>query len=333
MAEKIYNDFVASTDIITIPDELVTYGMWNGVGQITTFHTSSTQVANTGKYYFDIFTSTASAIVGTDPEFSISYGSFTSTGSTTTILKETKAIYSQYSGQLLNISDTTFTFNGINKDKVAIINLNRTRYKESVNLNGWELTLKSGSNTIKLIDSSTDSNSTSTAYDGNASAAIVSGSINTGSATTSIYTTGGNMVHYGLIFPTAGILVLDIEAINTALAGNINFTTDNLQTVLTKFLAYFTIGQSFVMRSQEYIKNTNYIARIKSTDFNYSTNPTWVNPQTGIINNKFIRTKRTYITTVGLYNREGDLVAVAKLSTPIMKAADRELTVKVLLNF
>ena len=40
-----------------------------------------------------------------------------------------------------------------------------------------------------------------------------------------------------------------------------------------------------------------------------------------------------YITTVGLYNGANELMAVAKLSEPLKKSVDNELTIRVRLDY
>jgi hypothetical protein len=42
---------------------------------------------------------------------------------------------------------------------------------------------------------------------------------------------------------------------------------------------------------------------------------------------------KTYITTVGLYNTNNELVAVAKLSKPLLKTFSREALIKVKLSY
>ena len=42
---------------------------------------------------------------------------------------------------------------------------------------------------------------------------------------------------------------------------------------------------------------------------------------------------RTYITTVGLYNDNNDLVAVAKLSQPVAKDFTKEALIRVKLDY
>ena len=75
-------------------------------------------------------------------------------------------------------------------------------------------------------------------------------------------------------------------------------------------------------------------------DFNYSNNPTYIYDGTDgihakgtIYNTDFINDPKTYITSVGLYNENNELVAVAKLSRPAMKSFDQELLIKVRLDF
>ena len=42
---------------------------------------------------------------------------------------------------------------------------------------------------------------------------------------------------------------------------------------------------------------------------------------------------KTYITTVGMYNNANELLAIAKLSKPILKSRAREALIKVKLDF
>ena len=42
---------------------------------------------------------------------------------------------------------------------------------------------------------------------------------------------------------------------------------------------------------------------------------------------------KTYITSVGLYNEDRELLAIAKLSQPILKSTSREALIKVKLDF
>jgi hypothetical protein len=71
---------------------------------------------------------------------------------------------------------------------------------------------------------------------------------------------------------------------------------------------------------------------------NYSNNPTYVINEgklstKGLIKNKcFVDNPVTYITAIGLYSKDNELVAIAKPSRPIKKTADDELYLKVRLS-
>jgi hypothetical protein len=46
-----------------------------------------------------------------------------------------------------------------------------------------------------------------------------------------------------------------------------------------------------------------------------------------------INNPRTYITSVGLYNDNNELLAIGKISQPTMKSFDNELLIKVRIDF
>ena len=51
------------------------------------------------------------------------------------------------------------------------------------------------------------------------------------------------------------------------------------------------------------------------------------------LSHRFKRDPRVYITTIGLYNNANEMLAVAKTSQPIAKSFDKEVLVKVKLDF
>ncbi|SVE04574.1 uncharacterized protein METZ01_LOCUS457428, partial [marine metagenome] len=77
-----------------------------------------------------------------------------------------------------------------------------------------------------------------------------------------------------------------------------------------------------------------YFCRATNRKFNFSTNPSFFTASDGSLTNaSFFRDPKTYITTVGLYNENNELLAVAKLSKPLLKSFSREAIVKVRLDF
>ena len=86
------------------------------------------------------------------------------------------------------------------------------------------------------------------------------------------------------------------------------------------------------------INSTIIFARATAGEFNYSSNPTYTDPSTGKI--RVIETGQeglqkafTFITTVGLYDANDNLLAVAKLSRPVEKNNEKDLTIRVRLDF
>jgi hypothetical protein len=90
----------------------------------------------------------------------------------------------------------------------------------------------------------------------------------------------------------------------------------------------------FQARSSEKITSTHYFVRIKNAEYNFSNNPSYVLGSVGeIAQPSFIGDPKTYITTVGLYNDRQELLAVAKLSQPLLKSFQREALIRVKLDF
>ena len=88
------------------------------------------------------------------------------------------------------------------------------------------------------------------------------------------------------------------------------------------------------MNSQETISADYIFIRARNSEYNYTENPSFTNSTTGTVNLPvFINNPQTYITTIGLYNDAGDLLAVAKMSRPLPKDFTKEALVRVKLDF
>jgi len=86
--------------------------------------------------------------------------------------------------------------------------------------------------------------------------------------------------------------------------------------------------------SEEVITSNYIFIRARNAEFNYSTNPSFIDNTTGgVIHSDFITAPQTFITGVGLYNDNGDLLAVAKLSKPLKKDFTKEALIRVKLDF
>jgi hypothetical protein len=90
----------------------------------------------------------------------------------------------------------------------------------------------------------------------------------------------------------------------------------------------------FLARNSEKITSTHYFVRVKNSQYNFSNNTTYVTGSAGAIaQSSFIKDPKSYITTIGLYNQRYELVAVAKLSKPLLKTSQREALIRVKLDF
>jgi len=81
------------------------------------------------------------------------------------------------------------------------------------------------------------------------------------------------------------------------------------------------------------LNSTIYFCRANHNEFNYSANPTYVNASKLVTKNKATDAPVSYITTVGLYSADNELLAVAKLSEPLKKDPSTELTLRVRLDY
>lgn len=81
------------------------------------------------------------------------------------------------------------------------------------------------------------------------------------------------------------------------------------------------------------LNSTVYFCRAHHNEFNYSTNPTYLSSSQITVKNVPSDSPISYITTVGLYSADNELLAVAKLSEPLRKDPTNELTLRVRLDY
>lgn len=82
------------------------------------------------------------------------------------------------------------------------------------------------------------------------------------------------------------------------------------------------------------LNSTIYFCRASHNEFNYSSNPTYINSASKIrVKESSLDEPVTYITSIGLYSADNELLAVAKLSEPIKKTPENELTFRVRLDY
>ena len=354
----IYKKFGA-IDKVTNRTEIVTSGIWSGdAGSLEEFYSSSTQVESpSGKYYIDVYNENPV----TDPEiaevqFSIAYGDVNGFGAPTFTQTDesnlqTKAVYNQFKNVLLDASDAYFSvYSGSANSLTAtsthdltsfyVININRARYKERLDPGNIQIILSGSVGLLTLIDDSggTDENVTTAGRVYN----LVSGSLNIGTSLSASISnvTALNGEGYGLFYPDMGIILLnpnalsssvnlDLSPASSSIANHYHNTTGSIN--LIKSLIG---GADFQARRTENVSTSHYFVRANNREFNFSNNPTFITGNVGaFVQPLFERDPHVYITSVGLYNDSNELLAIAKTSKPIAKSFDKEIAIKVKLDF
>jgi hypothetical protein len=330
-----------NTDDSVISSETVVRGAWTlDAPVLSTFFTSSLV---TSSYYLNVYdTNTASSL-----QFTIQYGNLTGSGSSAinsgVIGKSpTRITYGQYRSLIYNDENSSFVFGGVTSPDFFALNIARSRFKESIK--PGSLTLKigagaggSGLNVLTLTDDSIINGSTTNFIGSNRYYTLISGS--GGTAATSLAGISGS---YGLLFPDLGIILLNPKALSVPASNggihmnNLNYTSTvsgnpNLN-ILYKAISGSAIP-GLTLQSQETVSSRYFFTRIKNNEFNYSTNPSIINDSGSLLYDTLIFNPQTYMTTVGMYNDSNELLAVAKLSRPLVKDFTKEALVRIKLDY
>lgn len=81
------------------------------------------------------------------------------------------------------------------------------------------------------------------------------------------------------------------------------------------------------------LNSTVYFCRANHNEFNYSSNPTYIKDSKLVVKDLATELPVSFVTSVGLYSPDNELMAVAKLSEPLRKDPTNELTLRVRLDY
>ena len=306
-------DIAISADAITAP-------VWStGAPTLTTFKTSSIQYAAKNQYHVNVFQSTF-----TDPDaevqFDISYadklGKGTSLYNPSVAGKSpSSTIYGQYRSLVLGDEDSDFVFNADTpSENFYVISINRSRFKEKLLPGTFNLTVGS----LTLTDNSKDV--TVVSYKDSGRVYNVVAGTNGSGGTES----------YGWFLPDIGTILLDATKLDTDPAiSTVRGVNDNSEN--SKKL--FTALASFQLNSEETITSNYVFVRVRNSEFNYSVNPSNITGSGDLRHDYMIDAPQAYVTSVGLYNDNNDLLGIAKLSKPLVKDFTKEALLRIKLDF
>ena len=324
---------------------------------------------SSGAHYIDVYNiHTGSTSASSEVQFSVAYGHKAGSGSldyTNDVGSKgnspSKIIYNQYRQLVFGDETKNFQFPGdqnnidagttFTPDDIYVINVNRSRYKNNLKAGSLNLTLCVTQSDILLADSTvgnkltlTDDSVTATGSAQMTNAGrqfnLVSGSngVTQGSSSINVGCSGS----YGLFYPDAGFIILNPEALKhtlTGSAGNVSAsitpginanTADNNHQKLVNAISG---GGSFIVDSEEKISSKYYFTRVRNNEYNFTTNPSFMDETGNLRYSTMENNPKVYITTVGLYNDTNDLIAVAKLSQPIAKDFSKEALIRVKLDY
>jgi len=275
-------------------------------------------------------------------QFSINYGNLYGSGSSPINpmipnITPSRITYGQIR-TLINGDENTninFGIGNIESEDFYLINIERSRYKEKLFLNTFNLVLSNDSGSLYLTNNSKDSNNVNYCdagriYD------IVSGS-NGNSISGGGTTISGS---YGKFLPDVGILLINPKSLSLPfVSGGLDIQLDNttnssaLSTNNNILYNLINDGSYFSLNNEETITSDYIFVRVRNNDFNYTTNPSIINSNGEFYYSTLVNNPQTYITTVGLYNDRNELLAVAKLSKPLKKDFTKECLLRIKIDF
>ena len=323
-------DVVVSAESITAP-------CWsNNIVNLQKFEINTTQTAATsGKYFYNIY-NTGSEVANSAIQFSVAHGNKLGLGAplfdaSVTDKSYSSTVYGQFRTLIFGDEETNFTFTSGNTtrtpENVLFISVERARYKEKIFPSSLFLKVTgSTGNPLHLVDNSLTS-STDTFVDSGRVYSIYSGSAPGGVEDSS--------VEYGKLFPDVGVIALDGDLLSSSNIVPFNGTASNWSTTSAnnEFFKAIASGSSFKLRSEETVSSNYVFIRARNAEFNYSNNPSNITGSGELRHSVMIDNPQSYITAVGLYNDNNDLLAVAKLSTPLIKDFTKEALLRVKLDY
>lgn len=351
-------------DIVPNQQETVTRALFSeNAGTLTAFYSSSAESATQKDYYYEVFNSASTAATA-EAQFSVAFGDRFGSGSASEggQVDDTpsRAIYAQYRQKCLEPNSTAFSFNGETANRIYVINFNRARAKDSLDPSNVEINLRHLSGSEFLAGGGTNITHTGSNVTVGANDALrlvsdygvndptltsagevyglVSGSIEDGVLNSS------SPYYYGAIYPRQNVIIINADKLD--LSASFGTVTGSDVDGDNAFKIFTAISASGVMtdasgdylgmkaRSREYVKSTHYFVRAKSAQLNFSNNPTFVTGSDGdLAVSTMIGNPTVYITAIGLYDEDKNLLAIAKTSQPIKKFFGNEALFEVKIDY
>jgi len=170
--------------------------------------------------------------------------------------------------------------------------------------------------------------------------AVLSGSTNKNVAGLLFYQAGIAVLSASLlVYPSGGVSQTLSEDTKNILSGGLGFGSTPVRAILTGSTIKAACNQfrhrlnSVEFNNTTELNSTIYYCRAHHNEFNYSSNPTYLTGSKIRVKASSFDQPVSYITTVGLYSADNELLAVAKLSEPLKKTPDNDMTLRIRLDY
>jgi len=168
---------------------------------------------------------------------------------------------------------------------------------------------------------------------------------------TGLVTVDRGYAKVGLIYYQAGIAVISSSVFGSLLSSSVSMSAVDATVPNKPYLSASVNGnfisssisgncnnlrhriQNISFNNTTELNSTVYFCRADNTDFNYSSNPTYLSSSKMVVKNNSQDVPISYVTSVGMYSADNELLAVAKLSEPLKKDPTTEFTVRVRLDY
>ena len=210
-------------------------------------------------------------------------------------------------------------------DEIFVVNLSRLSYKDEI---------KKGSVELSFGDELSYTGALDTLVEITDDGADVDYYVDSPTGEYGILSDGTESL--GLVFYQAGIAVLTGSIGGDSEADAAGETFEDLY--VSGSIDELVDGYRHRVANLDLVNTTEinselYFCRVHHNDFNYSGNPTYVSSSQIVVKDSVIDPPVSYVTGVGLYDAEGELLAVAKLSEALKKDPSVELTLRVRLDY
>lgn len=267
-----------------------------------------------------------------DLTFGTSVSSSISSFTETYLLAQKQRVYKEFAGHLLNDKKGLFTFNSVRYDDLFFLSFRRRIFKDEISKGNTRITIQmSGNAADTLILSDLGAATAYTVGPAGDQAPLYSGSTqigqvyyNAGIVAIATGTFGRNNAINGIYWSGSIATAHSGTLMSVAVTGTIDNVVDGFKN---------RIGQCN-FNNQTNLHSTIYFCRGLHDEFNYSSNPSFIDSDGRVIPTSGSDNQtRSYITKVGLYDIQDNLLGVASLSEAVKKSPDSELIIKIRLSY